>query len=153
MDSMNLPSAIRARFYTDEDRNRDMVELTIVGDPNSSKQKVTPELAAQYPREWENFQKGRGDHQIVEGTTLTDVPGVDREAAIRLRMYGVRTAEELAGLDEGQAKALGLGGLTFWKSAKNLIKLRELEALQAVVEDHKVKRGPGRPAKIEEASA
>lgn len=153
MDNLNVPNAIRATFYFDEDRNRDMVELKIVGDPNTIKLKVTPELAAQYPRDWENYQKGKGGDVVVPGTTLTEVPGVDRDAAIRLRIQGVRTAEELAGLDEGQAKALGLGGLTFWKAAKQLIKLRELEALQAVVEEQKAKRGPGRPAKTEEAAA
>jgi hypothetical protein len=148
MELTGNPNAIRAMFYHDEDRKRDMVELKIVGDPNTVKMKVTPELAAQYPRDWENFQKGRGEQTIVEGTALSEVPGVDRDAAIRLRIQGVRTAEELAGLDEGQAKALGLGGLTFWKAAKQLIKLRELEALQAVVEDSKAKR----KTKTEEAA-
>lgn len=151
MDVLNAPTAIRARFYRDTDLNRDMVELKIVGDPNTVNLKVTPALAQQYAREYEAFSKGRED-VIVEGTPLTDVPGIDRGAAINLRIQGVRTAEELAGLNEGQAKALGLGGLTFWKAAQNLVKLRQLEAVQSVVEEAAKKRGPGRPPKNEEAA-
>jgi hypothetical protein len=138
MDFLNAPSPLRAEFFKDVDGQRDMVELKIVGDPNTVIKKVTPELAGQFPREWEAYQKRIGDHQeeVVEGTSLLEVPGVDRNAAATLKMHKVRTAEELAALDEAQAKALGLGGLTFWKAAKNLIKLRRLEKMEAVLAAH-----------------
>ena len=89
------------------------------------------------------------------------MPGVDRNAAATLKMHGVRTAEELAALDEAQAKALGLGGLTFWKAAKNLIKLRRLEKMEAIMAAHDKKDEPetppaprrGRPPKNTEEAA
>lgn len=142
MDLIDAPSKLRATFFKDMDGKRDMVELKIVGDPNTVIVKVTPELVKEYPRDWENYQKQTGDPSgmIVEGTPLTEVPGIDRNAALALRIQGVRVAEELAGLDEAAARALGLGGITFWKAAKQLIKLKRLEAMEAAMQDATEKR-------------
>lgn len=153
MEFLNTPSPIRAEFFKDVDGQRDMVELKIVGDPNTLIKKVTPEIAGRFPREWESYQ-AKNEVIHVDGTSLLEVPGVDRNAAATLRMHGVRTAEELAALDEAQARALGLGGLTFWKAAKNLIKLQRLEKMEALLEaaPEPEKRKPGRPPKTEEAA-
>lgn len=128
----NLPSKVRAKFFKGES-GRDYVEISIVGDPNTVIRKVSPADTVNYAREWESYSTNAGELPI-EGTPLTDVPGVDNNAALGLRLKGVRTAEELAGLDEAAAKSLGMGGLTFWNGAKNLIRLRELEAMQAAME-------------------
>jgi len=138
MDQLNAPSPLRASFYKDPDGKRDLVEINIVGDPNTVIQKVTPDHISQFPREWEAYQArlDRNDEPEVYGTSLLEVPGIDRVAAAKLRMFEVRSAEELAGLDEAAAKRLGLGGLTFWKAAKNLIKLKQLEKMQAVLDAH-----------------
>ena len=128
-EKSNLPNKLRAKFFKD-DASRAYVEITIVGDPNSVIRKVTPEDSHRFPREWAAFEQGN-DELPINGTPLSEVPGVDRDASLNLRLKGVRTAEELAGLDEGAAKALGMGGLTFWKAAKNLIRLKELEAAAA----------------------
>ncbi len=153
MEFFDKPSPIRAYFYKDVDGKRDLCEIKVVADTLSSHiVKVTPEIAAQFPKDWEDYQnKTQETPTIVDGTPLTEVPGVDRNAAVSLKMHGVRNAEELAGLDEAQARSLGLGGLTFWRAAQNLIKLRHLEAMQAVL-DQAPKRGPGRPPKTEEVS-
>jgi hypothetical protein len=161
MDFLNTPSPLRAEFFKDVDGHRDMVELRIVGDPNTTIQKVTPELAGKFPREWESYQKKyAAESETYHGTSILEVPGVDRNAAASLKMHGIRNAEELAALDEAQARALGMGGLTFWKAAKNLIKLQRLEKMEAllnapapVVEaaPEPEKRKPGRPPKTEEA--
>lgn len=161
MEFLNTPSLLRAEFFKDVDGQRDMVELKIVGDPNTLIKKVTPELAGRFPREWEAYQ-AKNEVIHVEGTSLLEVPGVDRNAAATLRMHGVRTAEELAALDEAQARALGLGGLTFWKAAKNLIKLQRLEKMEALMNapvpesssfnSAYEKRKPGRPPKTEETA-
>jgi hypothetical protein len=168
MDFLNTPSPLRAEFFKDVDGQRDKVEIKIVGDPNSIIKKVTPEVVAQFPQEWEAYQKRQVHHPEpeVDGTSLLEVPGVDRNAAASLKMHGVRTAEELAALDEAQARALGLGGLTFWKAAKNLIKLHRLEKMEALLNaaptakaepvetepSEPIKRKPGRPPKTEEAA-
>jgi len=155
MQFLNTPSPMRVTFFKSEDGQRDMAEIKIVGDPNSMIKKVTPDIAGKFPREWEAYQSQHSD-VMVEGTPLTEVPGIDRNAAANLKMQGVRVAEELAGLDEAQAKALGLGGITFWKAAKNLIKLKQLEAMQAVMDAHQAKaveeeapKRRGRPPKAE----
>lgn len=155
MEFLNTPSPLRVTFFKHADGQRDMAEIKIVGDPNSVIKKVTPEVASQFPREWESYMQ-RQDSVVVEGTPLIEVPGIDRNAAANLKMQGVRVAEELAALDEAQAKALGLGGITFWKAAKNLIKLKQLEAMQSVMEAHQAKvaaddepKRRGRPPKAD----
>ena len=60
------------------------------------------------------------------------VPGIDKGLAMSLRLRGVRTAEELAGLDEAAAKGLGMGIYTFGKAARNLLAAKKLEALEAL---------------------
>ena len=161
MDFLNTPSPLRAEFFKDVDGHRDMVELKIVGDPNTVILKATPELAGKYQREWESYQrKYASESETYHGTSILEVPGVDRNAAATLKMHGIRNAEELAALDEAQARNIGMGGLTFWKAAKNLIKLQRLEKMEAllnapapVVEaaPEPEKRKPGRPPKTEEA--
>lgn len=150
MDTLNTPSPLRAAFYKDPDGKRDLVEIRIVGDPNSIIQKVTPDHVSQFPREWEAYQRRLAEHQeeVVEGTSLLEVPGIDRVAASRLKMFEVRTAEELAALDEAQAKALGLGGLTFWKAAKLLMQAKKADKLEAVLAAHDKKDEPEAPPQV-----
>lgn len=135
MDFLNTPSPLRAEFFKDADGQRDKVEIKIVGDPNSIIRKVTPEIVAQFPHEWEQYQKRQQTMPEPEafGTSLLEVPGIDRNAAATLKMHGVRSVEELAALDEGKARSLGMSGLTFWKAANNLIKLRRLEKMEALL--------------------
>lgn len=133
----------RAKFFRDDIINRDMVEVSAVGDPNTLIAKVTPEWIARFPREWAAYEAGQGE-VAVSGTPLTEIPGVERDAAMRLKLAGVRTVEELAALDEAAAKSIGLGGLTWWKTARLLLQARRDEALDALTEP---KRGPGRPRK------
>jgi len=128
----DLPSKVRAKFFKGES-GRDYVEISIVGDPNTVIRKVSPADTVNYAKEWDAYNANGGELPVV-GTPLTEVPGIDANAAVGLRLKGVRTVEELAGLDEAAAKSLGMGGLTFWNTAKQLIRIRELEALQAAVE-------------------
>lgn len=139
----DLPTKVRAKFFKD-DKGRDYIEINIVGDTNSVLRKVTPEDTLRFAREWEAFNAGSGEIE-VSGTPLTDVPGIDQSMSLSLRLKGVRTAEELAGLDETAAKALGMGVLTLWQSAKQTLRLRELEAMQALVAQEPKRRG--RPPK------
>lgn len=138
MDQLNTPSPLRASFYKDPDGKRDLVEIRVVGDPNTIVQKVTPDHISQFPREWEAYQARlhRDEEPEVYGTSLLEIPGVDRVAAARLKMFDVRSVEELAALDEAAVKRLGLGGLTFWKSAKMLLKAKQAEKLEALMAKH-----------------
>ncbi len=138
---------LRAKFFRDDEANRDMVEIRIIGDPNSLIRKVTPQDVERWPNEWNGYQAGKSELE-VKGTPLMDVPGLDKGRAMSLKLQGVRTAEELAGLDEAAAKGLGLGTWTLVRVAKAFLAERRLEALEALTEDAP-KRGPGRPPKSE----
>ena len=143
MDGNVVQNKLRARFFGDE--GVDFVEISIIGDPNTVIRKVTPEDTRQFERDWENFVSNRVEVDIV-GTPLTVIPGLDRNAALGMKLKGVRTLEELAGLDEAAAKSLGMGGLTFWHSARQLVELMELRALKGTMSEPP-RRGPGRPPK------
>ena len=134
---------VRANFFKDDTSGRDMVEIKIVGDPNSLIRKVTPEDTQRFAKDWEAYQSGSTEVD-VGGTPITEVPGVDRNMALALKLKGVRNAEELAELHEAAAKGLGMGVYTASKAAKQLIRLKELEAMQALVADA---RRRGRPPK------
>jgi hypothetical protein len=131
---------VRAKFFRGES-GRDYIEISIIGDTNTVVRKVTPADTERFAKDWAAYSAGNQEIPI-EGSPLTDVPGVDNNVALGYRLKGVRTAEELAALDEAAAKSLGMGGLTSWQAAKNLIRMRELEALQAVAAPRR-----GRPPK------
>jgi len=139
-------SKIRAKFF--KDGKRDMVEVTIVGDPNTLIEKVTPARVAEFPREWESYQGGLAVVD-VGGTDLTEVPGITRDMATAMRLKGVRNVEELAALDDAATKSLGMQGLAFRRTAQLLLKEKEHDALKALTAE--VKRGPGRPPNPPEA--
>jgi hypothetical protein len=144
-------SKLRVKFFRDGDR--DYAEVTIIGDPNTLIQKVDEWHVKTFPREWEAYQRDAGEVE-VKGTPLTEVPGIDRNAALALKLKGVRVAEELAALDDGAAQGLGMGMMTFIKSARLLMKAKAAEAqLEVIAAAEQIKRGPGRPPKVEQASA
>lgn len=147
MDETKL-GKVRGKFFRDDVLNVDMIEIAIIGDPNTLIRKVTPQDVHRWPREWEAYQSGKTEID-VGGTPIIEVPGVDRNMALALKLKGVRNAEELAALDEAAAKALGMGVLTLVKTAKLLIRAKEQEALQAVVADAPRR---GRPPKSDDAT-
>ena len=138
---------LRANFFKDVDGKQDLVEIVIIGDPNTLIKKVTTDHVKRFSREWEAYQSGQTEVH-VEGIPLTDVPGIDRSAALGLKLKGVRTAEELAALDEGAATGLGMNMRTFVNAAKNLVKLREYERLQAVEEKLKALETEDKPRRV-----
>jgi hypothetical protein len=141
-------SKLRVKFFKDGDR--DYAETTIIGDPNTLIEKVNEWHVKTFPREWEAYQRDGGEIQ-VQGTPLTEVPGIDRNVALALKLKGVRVAEELAALDDGAAQGLGMGMQTFIKSAKLLMKAKAAEAqLEVLAAAETIKRGPGRPPKAEQ---
>jgi hypothetical protein len=144
-------SKLRVKFFKDE--GRDYAETTIIGDPNTLIEKVNEWHVKTFPREWEAYQRDGGEVH-VQGTPLTEVPGIDRNVALSLKLKGVRVAEELAALDDGAAQGLGMGMMTFIKSARLLMKAKAAEAqLEVIAAAEQIKRGPGRPPKTEQPSA
>jgi hypothetical protein len=128
---MSTPTKLRAKFFKDDDTGLDMLEISWIGEGQTLIRKVTPEDVAKFPLEWQAHENGKGEVEI-KGTSLLEVPGIDKGMAMALRLKGVRTAEELAGLDEASAKSLGMGVFTFGKAARNLLAAKRLEALEAL---------------------
>lgn len=117
----------RAKFFKDEVTGRPMVHIHAVGDPCDIIQKVEPRHIQRWPAEWKAFEEGQSEPEIV-GTPLMEVPGIDKDKAMQLKLKGVRTAEELAALDDAACNAVGMGTLTFRKIARLLIQTKKLEA-------------------------
>ena len=163
ISSIEAPGRIRAQFYFDEDHNCDMCKVWIIGDTGNLLLRVSPEIIAKYPREWESYQKtggSGGGTENIGGTPLREVPGVNQNMAAVLRYNVIRNAEELAGLDETVARDMGKAFLDAHRAAKLVVKdkqetdaanrIAELEAKIAQLEE-KPKRGPGRPRKEPES--
>jgi hypothetical protein len=117
----------RAKFFKDEVTGRPMVHIHAIGDPCDIIQKVEPRHIQRWPAEWKAFEDGQSEPEIV-GTPLMEVPGIDKDKAMQLKLKGVRTAEELAALDDAACNAVGMGTLTFRKIARLLIQTKKLEA-------------------------
>lgn len=109
-------------------------------------QRVTPAHIQRYPKAWAAYQEGKPEIEI-DGTPLTEIPGVDKDLAINWKLRGIRTVEELAALHEGNAREFGMGGLTQWQMAKILVEKKQQEALLEMTTEPR--RGPGRPRKEE----
>lgn len=143
------PGKLRGKFFKDDVTGRDMIEIRIVGDPSTLISKVQPEHVVKFAREWEAYQQGNTEVD-VGGTPLTEVPGIDRNLAMALKLKGVRNAEELAALDEAGSKNLGMGILTASKAAKNLVRMKELEAMQALMAEAPRRGRPPNPPKSDD---
>lgn len=132
-------SDVRAEFF--EDSGQAWLRAKIVGDPNELIRKANPQDAERWPLEWEAFQKGK-ETVDIGGTPLEDVPMLNRDIIMTLRMKGIRNAEELAGASDMAVSKLGMGGLDWRKQAQMYLATIEREAVKEVT---KPKRG--RPKK------
>lgn len=119
---------LRATFF--RDGARDMIEIKIIGDPNTVIRKVEPKDLSQFASEWTAYEAGKGDVD-VGGTPLTEVPGILPALAVAWKLKGVRNAEELAALDDHAIRSLGMNALSFRTAAQNLLAARELAELKA----------------------
>lgn len=124
-------SNLRAEFYTAS--NSTWVRIKIVGDPNEVERKARDEDKARFAREWAAFEAGQITPE-PEGTPLTEIEDFTEQMAAAYRAKGVRTVEELAALDDGALKGLGMGALTNRKAAQALLAERQGQALAAVVQ-------------------
>lgn len=136
--STNTRSNLRAEFY--RDGKSDYISIGIIGDPNVYKGKVTPEDIRKFPREWEAYQKGRPADEEISGTPITEVPGITKQIAAQYKVNGIRTAEELAALNDMACSRVGLGALSHRKAAQLLIRAKQADALEAALASSKPKK-------------
>ena len=135
--------ATKATFF--KDGNKDMVRIDIIGDPCAPVTKVTAELVAEYPAEWEAYQNGQ-DLPTPVGTPLTEIPGFTKQLETFYKMHGIFVCEQLVEANDMVCQKLGMGARAFRKSADNLIKA-------AAYEKQNQNRTAQFAPKLEEASA
>jgi hypothetical protein len=121
-------SNLRPEFYRREDGTL-MIRVANLASKDVYEAKAQPEHSKQFPDAFEAFERGKSEPD-VGGTPLTDVPGINKDVARAYRTKGVRNAEELAALSDAACSAMGHGVLTARKSAINLLKANQADALQ-----------------------
>lgn len=120
-----------ARFF--RDGNKDYVEISFIGNPDTVIQKVTPAIMAQYRDSWNAFCDGVPMRKR-EGTALTELSEITQEKAVDLIRRNVHNLEELAALTDHQCQGLGHGTMSLRKLAQALVGRRQFEKRDA---DHK----------------
>ena len=150
---------LTAEFFRDS--VQDFISITMKGTTDTVLRKATPADVERFPDEWARYQSGR-DEPEPEGIPLTDIPGLGKEQILMLKLHSIRTAEELAAVDDAVLVNLGMGMRALHRTAKLVVgkrrdnseldTLRErLAALEAITNPpplgEPVRRGPGRPPK------
>ena len=128
-------SNLRANFFKSED-GIDMVELSIIGDPNSVIHKVesrAKEFEKNFPREWSEFYKDKSPAKTIKTTNLDILECMSKRKIDALKLEGVECVEQLAELSDGACHGLGKGTLDYRKEAKEfLMKKHDIKPLQVV---------------------
>lgn len=148
------------------------VKIQHPGERDTVDRQATEEDVHRFPKEFEAFEKGRGD--IPEGTPLAVLFPDNPELVEDLKYFKLHTVEQMAALSDTQMQGVGMGAREWSRKAKAFIEtaskgvslhqhesenrqLREqmaamqetIAALSAALPE---KRGPGRPRKEEGAA-
>lgn len=135
---------VRAKFMKSE-AGQDLVQISIIGDPNDVIVKVEPTHIERFPLEWAAYKSGETEIDYG-GTPLTQVPGIDASVSIAYKLKGIHNAEMLADLSDAAALGIGMGGLTARNVAQLLITARKNNpSIQPASADAEQKRPRGRP--------
>ena len=128
-------SNLRATFYKSEE-GIDLVELKIIGDPNSVIYKVSEkseQLKKDFPKEWASFYKGKSPVKTIKTTNLDVLQTMSPRKIDALKLEGVESVEQLAELSDGACHGLGKGTLDYRKEAKEfLMEKHDIKPLQVV---------------------
>lgn len=117
---MIKPRGIRPKFM--REGNQDFIEISIIGDPNIYRGKVTDEHRQKFPAEWEAYKSGRP--LAVKGQALTELPDINEALAKAFGERGIRTLEELAHLSDAAIQRTGIiGAINFRKAAREKLGL------------------------------
>ncbi len=116
--------AQQARFFRQKDK--DYIEISFIGNPDTLIQKVTPELMARYRDEWNAYCDGTPMKQRP-GTALTEIKEMTPERAAELIRRNVHNLEELAALNDHQCQGLGHGTMTLRRTAQGIVQMRKFQ--------------------------
>jgi hypothetical protein len=128
-------SNLRATFYKSEE-GIDLVELKLIGDPNSVIYKVSAkseEFKKDFPKEWADFYKDKSPVKTIKTTNLDVLQTMNPRKIDALKLEGVESVEQLAELSDGACHGLGKGTLDYRKEAKEfLMEKHNIKPLQVV---------------------
>ena len=116
---------LRAKFYEEQRATAKviLVEISIVGDQSTVVLKATDAHKEEFPAEWAAFAGGQEEEAIADGTPLTDVKGIGKKLAAKMKTNGIHTAEQLAAVNDGGLDAVGMSAYTHRQSARDLLGL------------------------------
>ena len=112
------------------------VEIRSPGDKDNIVRKpVTQKIKERFPRHWQAFEV-RSEEILIEGTPLTEWPGVTRSQAEELKFFNVYTVEQLATMADSNVQ--GRMGMTVLKEkAKAYLENADENALKQQLADSK----------------
>lgn len=108
---LNIPESLEA----DEHRYREIIALEhrAVGSLDVSVTPLKPhnekELRVRFAQAWAAFQ---GEEVEIDGTPLSELPFLSEDQILTLKIAGVHSVEQLAGLDDARCQNLGFGWRT-----------------------------------------
>ncbi len=123
---------VTCRFFAQD--GKDMAELSQITANRATACTVVyavsqrPDLTQEYPAEWQAYQAGKPQHEAIDGTPLTELPGMQEHRARELQAMGIKTVEMVAGLNDQVMGSLGLGGMELREQARNMVKARQADA-------------------------
>jgi hypothetical protein len=134
----NLSVAFDTKAVEDKDASRaegtpkykevDYIHLLVPGDRNSHVHRpVRDQERERFAKQYEHWKKGQ--ETPLEGIPLESWAGCSKSQVEELRHKHVRTVEQLAGMSESNAKALGLGFPELRQRARDFIESAKGSAL------------------------
>jgi hypothetical protein len=130
--------SVIARFF--KAGNKTMVAIQYAGDAGQEAvAKVTPELIAQFPEQWDAFVHGL-DLPEPEGTPLTEIPGLTEQVARVYKLVNINVCEQLADASDAVIQRLGIGASNFRKMAKIIVAKKKVEDNTQALIDAAVKK-------------
>lgn len=110
------------------------IRIMVPGDKGSIVERpVRPQDHRRYPKQWDAFEKNQ--EQPMEGTPLSEWPGISRSQVEELKHFGVRTVEDLINVpDSAGQKFMGMNSMKakakdYVEAAKGLTQITELREI------------------------
>lgn len=122
-----------ARFYTEKTLNQfetklqntpiykdiPMVEIRTLGSSDVFISPVRPKDITDFPKAWAVYQGLESN--VIQGTPVSEIQGIDRMQVIYYLSRGIRTAETLAEISDGLISGFGSGAYIHRENARKAV--------------------------------
>tara|TARA_R100000329_G_C7544646_1_gene192329 strand:+ start:147 stop:539 length:393 start_codon:yes stop_codon:yes gene_type:complete len=116
-----------------KDKNIDMVEMKLIGDPNTviyKMQDKKEQIKKDFPEEYNAYYNNK---KIQNGTPLKKLKSLNKNKIKFFEIEGITTIEQLSDLSDGACHGLGKDVLDCRKQAKNYLAIEnDIQPLQVV---------------------